>query len=129
MTKTRTEVVNQAYRRLGIVAVDQVASADEIAYGGNTLDALFAELKASDGITVTWDLSAVPDTAFIPLANLLAVEVAPAYMQQAPERRGSAFIRLRKVLSPDDRPNDRDRDEDGTVTEAEIEAQERAVYY
>jgi hypothetical protein len=45
----------------------------------------------------------VPDEAFIPLANLLAVEISPDFGGALPQSRGSALLRLLSVLRPDDR--------------------------
>lgn len=129
MSKTKTDVVQMALRRLGVVASDTAASADDADFAGDTLDALFAEIQNTQGITITWTLDATPDNAFLPLSYLLAVEVAPHFMVQAPESRATAMGRVRAALISDDREDRRDLDDDGTVTDAEIEADGRSVYY
>lgn len=118
-----------ALRRLGVVASDTAASADDAAYTGDTLDALFLEIQNTQGITITWTLDATPDNAFLSLSYLLATEIAPHFEVQAPEPRSKAMGRLRAALIPDDRTDDRDLDEDGTVTDAEIEAGKRALFF
>lgn len=129
MAKTRADVVLMALRHLGVVASDTAASADDAAFTGDTLDALFAEIQNTQGITITWTLDATPDTAFLPLSYLLAAEVAPHFMVPAPTRRAAAMGRLRAALISDDREDRRDIDEDDVISEAEIEADARAVYF
>lgn len=128
MTKTRLDVVQQAHRRLGVLSADEEATADQIAFGGEVLDALFAELNSVHSLGFTWDLTAVPDAAFLPLAGCLAVEIAPHY-EIAAEPRSRAIMRLRAYALPDDRTDERDLDESGTVSETEADVFERALYY
>lgn len=128
MAKTRLDVIQMALRRLGVIAADQAATADQEAFAGDTLDALFEEIKGTQGVTITWALSATPDAAFLPLSYLLAAEIAPHYMVQA-EPRSRAMGRLRAALISDDREDRRDLDDDGTVTDAEIAADQRAQFY
>lgn len=99
--KTSLDVIDQAYRRLGIKAEDEQLTADQRAYAGTTMDGLHAELSTI--LPLPWWPDMIPDAVFLPLANLLAVELAPAY-EIATEPRGRAFARLMAVLRPDDRP-------------------------
>lgn len=128
MTKTRLEVVQQAHRRLGVLSVDEEPTDDQFVYASDTLDAVFEECKTVQGMAFTWALDAVPDAAFLALSNLLAVEIAPHY-EVAAEPRHRAMGRLRAYAFPDDRPDERDSDEDGIVSEAEENAGKRAAYY
>lgn len=128
MTKTRLDVVQQAHRRLGVLSADEEASADQIAFAGEVLDALFAEVNAVQGLGFTWDLASVPDAAFLALSGLLATEIAPHY-EIASEPRSRAMARLRAYALTDDRADWRDLDEDGTVSDAEAAAAERSLYY
>ena len=98
--KTRLDVIEQAYRRLGIKAADEALTADMEAYAGAALDALYDEL--SEFAQMDWWPEEIPEKVFIPLANLLASEIGPAYMV-AVEPRGRPFARLMAVLRPDDR--------------------------
>lgn len=129
MPKTRIEVVEAALRRLGVLASDEAITADEIEYSGQTLDALFAELQTSQGLTITWTIETVPDAAFLGLANLLAAEVAPHYARPSPTTRARGWMRLREALLADNRADRRDLDEDGIVTAEEASADARAAYY
>jgi hypothetical protein len=129
MAKTRLDVIHQALRHLGVLASDTDASADDAAYTGGALDTLFAEIQNTQGITVTWALDATPDTAFLPLSRLLAVEVADHFEVPPKESFARAMGRLRAALIPDDRDDRRDLDDDGTITEAEIAADKRAQFY
>lgn len=129
MSKTRLDVISEALRRLQVLASDTDPAADDSSYTGNTLDALFAEIQNTQGITIAWTLDATPDNAFLPLSYLLAVEVAPHFTVQPPETRATAMGRLRAALITDDRADRRDLDDDGTVTEGEIEADQKAQFY
>lgn len=129
MAKTRLDVINMSLRRLQVLASDTDASADDAAFTGDTLDAMFAEIQNTQGITITWALDATPDNAFLPLSYLLAVEVAPHFTVQPPESRATAMGRLRAALISDDLDIRADFDDDGTVDEAEEEADLRAQYF
>lgn len=123
---TRADVINLAHRRLGVLSADEEASADQYEYADDVLTSLFAEL--GQDVTISWDLDAVPDTSFQPLANLLAVDLAPHYAMQS-EPRSRAWMRFRATVLSDDREDLRDLDEDGTVEDAEAEAWARARYF
>ena len=127
MSKTRAQVISRALRDIRVVAVDEAADADMEADVGDVLDALFQEIEYYKD--VTWTLATVPDNAFLGLANLLAVEVAPTYNKAPPMRRSDAWLRLMAVIRPDDREDYRDIDESGTVDADEADAGERARYY
>lgn len=105
--KTRLDVINRAFRRLGVKAEDENLTADQIANGGEVLDMLFAEAnkRALDthGQSFGWNLSYLPDEAFLPLANLLAAELAADYSAQPPITRERAMLQLFSVEFPDDR--------------------------
>ena len=98
--KTRFDVIEQAFRRLGMKAEDQALSGDEEAFGGATYDALMEEI--GEHSYVTWDNDAIPERVFIPLANLLAVEMGQAY-QIPVEPRAIPYRRLKSVMRVDDR--------------------------
>lgn len=98
--KTRLDVINRAFRRLGIKSEDEALTADQIANGGEVLDALIEEIGALAPVPFTVD--AVPHEAFIPLSNLLAVEIGPDYVV-ATQSRGAALMRVLGVIRPDDR--------------------------
>lgn len=128
MPKTRAEVITSALRRIGVVAEDEAASTAMETNTGEVLDTLLAEVEAAKALT--WDLTAVPDEAFIALSNLLAADAAPLYPPaQAPYSRGVAWMRLMGVIRPDDREDYRDTDDDGTISDAEADAGERARFY
>jgi len=128
MPKNAVDVVAMAHRRIRILSVDEAPSADQTEFGTDILDALFAELKQTDGMAFTWTLDAVPDGAFLPLSFLLATEIAPHY-ERPSERRSQAMGRLRAYAFPDDRADRRDTDDDGAVTDAEITANLRTAFY
>lgn len=96
---TRLDVIEQAFRRLGIKAEDEALSADQLAYAGNTLDALYAEIRRH--APMNWWPDDIPSESFIPLANLLASEIGPAY-EVPTEPRSRAYMRLMAVMRPND---------------------------
>jgi hypothetical protein len=99
--KTRLDVINRAMRRIGVKAEDENLTADQITSVGEVFDALVEELNTE--VALTFTSASVPDEVFIPLANLLAVEVAPDYGVSPLSSRGVAFARVLAVLRPDDR--------------------------
>jgi hypothetical protein len=99
--KTRLDVITRALRRIGVAAVDEDPTADQIQSVGSVYDALLEEISSVFGKSIPAD--SVPPEAFIPLANLLAVEVAHDTGASPHQSRGTALIRLLAVLRPDDR--------------------------
>jgi len=129
MTKTTLEVVAMAQTRLGVSGMGETPSAEEFALGKSLLSGLLAEVQAAQGITYTWTADEFPDSLFLPFAYLLAVDMAPHYEIAPRDSRAAMIARLRTQAFPDDRPVIADTDEDGTVTEAEQDAADRAAYY
>lgn len=105
--KTRLDVINRAFRRIGVRAEDETLTADQIANGGEVLDTLFEEVDAraqsTFGAGLPFTVDSVPESAFLPLANLLAAEIAGDYGQPVPVSRQAATLQLLSVMFPDDR--------------------------
>lgn len=78
MSKTRLEVVNQAAKRLGILATGQSLPADDYDAIDNLWEPLCEELAARQ-VYVVGDVESVDDNAFLKLADLLAIEAAPTF--------------------------------------------------
>ena len=130
MTKTKTELVAEAHRRISVLSVDEDPSTDMATYGASAADSLFAELLAAPHLMgFTWDLEAIPEAVFRPLAWLLAVDLAAHYQVPPVERHNRAMARVRAYAFPDDSVDRRDDDEDGIITEAEANAGLRAAFY
>ena len=129
MAKTRSDCVAMAHRRLGLLSVSRNVTADQIAFGGVVLDAVFEEVKELQGLAFAWTTDTVPDAVFLPLSYLLSVEIAPHYEVAPRDNRAQLIGRLRTYGFPDDRDDRRDLDDDGTITDAEIATDARAVYY
>lgn len=98
-TRTKLDVIEQAFRRLGIKAADEALTADQEAYASSTLDALYFEIRQH--APINWWPDEVPDEVFIPLANLLAAEIGPAY-EVATEARSAPYLRLMAVMRTND---------------------------
>lgn len=99
---TKSEMIVKALRRLGVVAQDEPATADQIAHCGAILDDLVAETGLY--APVPWSIDDVPPGVAGPLWRLLAVEVAPDYSVDAPEPYKTALIRFQAAIAPDNRP-------------------------
>lgn len=125
---TSHDVITLAHRQIGVVADDEPMTADQEAYATPLLEALFEEFQMVQGVTFTWGLTAVPRAALIPLATLVAAEIAGHYSRPAP-LISRATGRLRAAYLPDDRPDVRDLDDDGTVSANEADIAKRARYY
>jgi hypothetical protein len=78
MSKTRSEVVSQAAKRLGILAAGQSLSAEDY----TTIDDLWPPLTEELAARQVYDVgdpSEVVDAAFLHLADLLALKAAPSF--------------------------------------------------
>jgi len=76
LTKTRTELVQEAADKLNIVGTGQVLEADYSAKIDNNVDPLLAQL-ASDGICNVVNTGFIPSEWFDSIAGLLANICAP----------------------------------------------------
>lgn len=93
MDRTRDEVALRALRLLGVVASDEPATADQAQGALMVLDSIWAEVLGE--AQATWDITTgVPQEAFVPLANLLAAEMAGEYAVPSPMSRPRAKLRL-----------------------------------
>jgi hypothetical protein len=101
MPRTRLDVIEAAFRHLGIKAEDQGLSADEQAWANAALEGIYAELEGETAVPFLLDT--VDDAAFPALSRLLATEIGQSYGVPT-ETRGRAFMRLLAVIRPDNRP-------------------------
>lgn len=124
---TRTDVIERAFRILGVKAEDEALTADQYANGGDVLDSLFAELE--NEYAISWTLDTTPDVSFQPLGLLLAVELAGEYGRPRPASRPAAWRRFMATVRSDNRDDFRDLDDDGSISTAEADAGLRALYY
>jgi hypothetical protein len=99
---SRLDIIALAHRRLGVLTATEIPTPDQNAYGGDVLDALCADLLAQ-GIPILAD--AVPDSIALPVAHLLAVELAPHYEVAPRDARPRLMARIRANAFPDDRPD------------------------
>ncbi len=129
MAKTRLEVVTRAHRRLGGLSPDETLTADQIATGGEILVGLVDELQATQGLTLSWDADSVPDGLYLPMAYLLAVDLAPEYEVAPRDTRARLIAQVRAYELPDDREDRADLDDDGTVTTTEAYVDGMAQYF
>ena len=106
MAKTRVDVINAAHRKLGILALGDVPSAEETEYASTILDGVIAELNDVHGLLLPNTL--FDDALLIPLGDLLASELAQHYSVPALST-GRSIVRIRAILKPDTR----DREDTG----------------
>ena len=129
MAKTAYEVVALAHRRLGVLSADEALQADQYEFGVSVLEGVIAELEAVQGLALTWDETNVPDGLFLPVAYLVAADLAAHYEIAPRDTRGRLILQIRAYELPDDREDRRDTDEDGAVSDEEVAADGRAAFY
>jgi hypothetical protein len=127
MAKNSLEIVAMAHRRLGLLSVDETPSADQDAFATEVLIGILGELETVHQISISED--SVPDGLFLPVAYLLACDLAAHYDEPARDSRAQMIARIRAAELPDDRPVRADLDDDGTVTDAEAYVDGQAAYY
>lgn len=108
--KTRQDVIEFAFRRLGIKSEDEGLSADQQAYASDVLDGLHAEMSIR--APMTWWPDQIDDAVAVALGNLLAAEIGPSYATDG-GNRATAYARVMAAILPDNR-RDEDRP-DGTA--------------
>lgn len=124
---TRLDVIHRALRDLGVTAHDEAATADEAAYAGQTLDALFAEIQVSPGLTFDFTLSGtVPESHFLPLSWCLSARL-PNYGAAPPKPWTSALMELKAVNNPYAR--NMDLNDDDTTTDEEVDDFDRGGFF
>lgn len=129
MTKTSLDIVTEALQWAGPLDATETPTAGQHARGKVILQGLVDELTSVQGATIAWTIETVPDGLFLPMSRLLAHDLAPRYGGERLEARANAIGRVRAVLFPNDLPLRGDYDEDGTVTDAEQAASDRAAFY
>ena len=97
----KADVIRLAFQRLGIGVSGDAISGGEATIASELLDAIFADIQAL--ATIAWTLDTVPANCLIPLANILAADLAPSYAVTPPVTRQRAIAQLMSVLRPDDR--------------------------
>lgn len=133
MTKTANDICEKALRDLGVLAEGEEMSAAAYQDALAHLNSLFEELTGAtngEAFPFTWALSATPEWAFIPLSQMLSVELAPSYGRPVPRNQWFwGMQRLRRHAFPDDRGARADLDEDGTVTTDEQYWSDRGAFF
>jgi hypothetical protein len=124
---TANDVITLALRRIGVVAEGEPPNADQIAAGREVLDSIVAEFASE--APIGWTVAAVPVVSYVPLANLLSVELAAHYARPVADTRARAWRRFAATVRQDNRPDPRDFDDDGIISDEEADAGARAAYY
>ena len=98
---TRRDVINRAFRFLGVVAEDESMTADQEAFAGVLLDSVYDEI--SDETPPDFTIEDIPAISATHMAMLLAADLAPSYSRPPPISRGKAMLRLMGSIRPDNR--------------------------
>lgn len=98
---TERDVIERAFRFLGVVADDEAMTAAQEANGAALLASIYDEIFSES--PPYWTVSDVPAGVATPLAMALAADLAPTYGAAAPMSRGSALLRVYGTIRPDDR--------------------------
>lgn len=98
---TERDVIERAFRFLGVVADDEAMTAAQEANGSALLASLYDEIFAES--PPYWTVDDVPAGVATHLAMALAADLAPTYGAAAPMSRGSALLRVYGTIRPDDR--------------------------
>lgn len=129
-TMAAREIVELTLRRLRVLSAGETASGDDYRDAEIMLAAMFSELVDKEGWPITFALDAVPEWAQLPLAQMLAFEIAPEYGIAVPRTQWwEGRTRIRRHLFPSDLPLRGDIDEDGTVSESEADLADRSVFF
>lgn len=129
MTKTALDVCTYALRRIGVTPVGEEPAGEDMTLAQAALEAFLSEIKDTHGATFTWTSSAVPDASYVPLARVVACDIAPSYPRPMPEPRGRAVLAFRAGIFPNNIDDRRDTNDDGTISTAEANAGLEAQYY
>lgn len=129
MPKTKTDILTMALQHLGVVGAGEVPTALDYETTGNALDAVLDYLTNEHGLTMPADIDATGDALALRLSRVVAAEVAPSYEVASPLSLARAISGVRSYLISDDREDHRDLDDDGTISDDEVQAGLRALYY
>lgn len=98
MSKTSTEVCSEALRILGVVAVDEAATAEDVARTKEHMADIYATLDDTEVLALDWTIETVPDGAFLSFARAIAGSVASTYNRTQRAAEAAALINPRKSL-------------------------------
>lgn len=129
MTRTARDIVDTALKRIRVLGIGENVSDEDYASAREVLDVVFAEISAIEGLSLDWDLETIPDEISRNLAWYLAALLANDFHKTPPETVALAWVRLRACLLPNDVVNRHDADNDGVMSESEIETRSKAVFY
>lgn len=97
---TSRDVIALAYKRLGIGIDGDAPNGGEGALARDTLDSIWGEIESE--AWAPWGIEALPAAMLVPLATLLAADLAPSFGMQ-PVGRGAAKLRVMALVRPDNR--------------------------
>lgn len=99
---TKRDVVERAFRFLGVVADDEAMTASQEANGTALLESLYAEME--NEAPPFWTIDEIPAGVAAFVAMALAADLGPTYGAAAPMSRSAALLRAYGTVRPDDRP-------------------------
>lgn len=126
---TKFDVVAQALHTINRTGYEEAPSGEDNAIGLRYLEQVFADLNGAwGGCTLPFTIDQTITAPYVfPLAQMLAVRLAPIFERPPPEAEKTALVRVRAVNLPYVR--DLDLDDDGVVTDEETAIVDRSAYY
>lgn len=95
----RQDVIRLAFRRLGMGVNGEPIQAEWRGLASDYIDAIIGELEG----VIDFSEAAIPARALLPLADVIAADLAPAFAMAAPRSRHMAKLALMGAVRPDDR--------------------------
>ena len=99
---TQRDVIERAFRFLGVVADDEAMTASQESNGTALLESLYAEME--NEAPPYWTIDEIPAGAATFVAMALAADLSTMYPGTPPMSRGAALLRVYGTSRPDDRP-------------------------
>lgn len=102
MPKTSREVVTEALRNIGVVAVFEDPAAEDYDRAQTHLDTVIAHLEEIEDLEIGWTKETVPDRLFTAVANMVSGSVCMAYNLGQYEylwEKGRRLIRKAEVVA------------------------------
>lgn len=98
MSKTATEVCEEGLRIIGVLALDEPATSEDVTRCKRHMSDIFAHLDDTEDLAMTWTVETVPDGAFLSFARAVGGSVASSYGRSQRAAEAAAMINPRKTL-------------------------------
>lgn len=124
----KRDIVTRALQRIQVTGVEDAPEAHQTELGLETLAQAIADLNGVYGCTLPFTIDqAIPSAYQTGMINMVAARLAHIFERVAPEPEITAMMRVRAVNMPYVR--DMDLDDNGEVTDCEVDAIDRSTFY